>query len=229
MADAARRPSKGERTKQRIVAAALELFRKNGYEATTMRMVAEAADVSLGNAYYYFKSKDLLLQAFYREVHDAHVQKARPLLDGEKTLLKRLRAVMDSKLEVIEPYHRFSALMFRSAADPDSPLNPFHPAGDDIRREGEQLFAEALEGSSTKIPKSLQGELPNLLWTYSMGIVLYWIHDRSPRREKTRRLIERTTDLCATAIKLSSNPLLRPFQRKVLQLVKDLQFGGDQD
>ena len=63
--------SKGERTKQRIVAAALELFREHGYEATTMRMVAEHAEVSLGNAYYYFKSKDLLLQAFYREVHDA--------------------------------------------------------------------------------------------------------------------------------------------------------------
>ena len=39
--------TKGERTKQRIVAAALELFRKNGYEATTMRMVAEAAEALL--------------------------------------------------------------------------------------------------------------------------------------------------------------------------------------
>ena len=219
--------SKGERTKQRIVAVALELFREHGYEATTMRMVAEAAEVSLGNAYYYFKSKDLLLQAFYREVHDAHVAKARPLLKAERTLLRRLRVAMLSKLEVIEPYHRFSALMFRSAADPDSPLNPFHPAGEDIRLEGEALFAEVLSGSSTKIPSAMQKELPNLLWTYSMGIVLYWIHDNSTGRNKTRHLIERTVDLCATAIKLSSNPLLRPLQRKVLQLLKDLQFGGD--
>jgi len=217
--------SKGERTKQRIVASALDLFREHGYDATTMRMVAEAADVSLGNAYYYFKSKDLLLQAFYREVHDAHLAIAEPQLQHERTLIARLRTVMTSKLEVIEPYHRFSALMFRSAADPSSPLNPFHPAGDDIRIEGEALFAEVLSGSTTKVPKALAKELPNLLWTYSMGIVLYWIHDSSSGHQKTRHLIEHTVELIATAIKLWSNPLLRPFQRKVLQLIKDLQFG----
>jgi hypothetical protein len=114
--------------------------------------------------------------------------------------------------------------MFRSAADPKSPLNPFHPAGEDIRIEGEELFADVLSGSSTKVPAALAKELPNLLWTYSMGIVLYWIHDDSTKHEKTRRLAERSVDLIATAIKLSSNPLLRPFQRKVLQLLKDLQF-----
>lgn len=215
--------SKGERTKERIVQAALDLFREHGYEATTMRMVAEAADVSLGNAYYYFASKDLLLQAFYREVHEAHLAAARPLLDGQRTLVGRLRAALLAKLDVIEPYHRFSALMFRTAADPESPLNPFHPAGEDVRREGEQLFAEVLAGSRTKVPKVLAAELPSLLWTYSMGIVLYWIHDRTPNRERTRGLIESSAELIATAIKLSANPLLRPFQRKVLALVQDLQ------
>ena len=217
--------TKGERTKQRIVSSALELFRENGYEATTMRMVAEHAGVSLGNAYYYFKSKDLLLQAFYRDVHEAHVDRALPLLEKERSLLGRLRAVMWAKLDVIEPYHRFSALMFRSAADPDSPLNPFHEAGEPIRREGEHLFEEVLRNSSTKVPKALAKDLPNLLWTYSMGIVLYWIHDRSPARTATRRLVESSTELVASAIKLSSNPLLRPFQRKVLKLVAELRLG----
>lgn len=224
MADAETPPNKGERTKQRILASALELFREHGYDATTMRMVAEAAGVSLGNAYYYFASKDLLLQAFYREVHEAHVAAAAPALAGARTLHDRLLAVMLAKLEVIEPYHRFSALMFRSAADPESPLNPFHPAGADIAKEGEALFAQALAGSSTRLPKDLAAELPNLLWTYSMGVVLYWIHDRSPQRDKTRRLIERTVDLVTTAIKLAANPLLRPFRRKVLELVRDLRF-----
>jgi AcrR family transcriptional regulator len=217
-------PSKGERTKERIVAAALELFRAHGYEATTMRMVAEAAGVSLGNAYYYFENKDLLLAAFYREVHEAHVAEARPLLTKQRTLHGRLLAVLQAKLDVIEPYHRFSALMFRSAADPESPLNPFHPAGADIAREGEALFADALAGSSTKVPKDLAAELPGLLWTYSMGIVLYWIHDRSPGRKKTHALVERTVELVASSIKLASNPLLRPFRRKVLELVRDLRF-----
>ena len=225
-ADADREPSKGERTKQRIVACALELFRERGYEATTMRMVADAAGVALGNAYYYFASKDQLLQAFYHEVHVAHVAASAPVLARERTLRDRLLGVMLAKLEVIEPYHRFSALMFRSAADPESPLNPFHAASADIRREGEQLFAEVLRGSRTSAPKALAGELPNLMWTYSMGIVLYWIHDRSPGRARTRALIERSVNLVAASIKLAANPLLRPFQGKVLALVRELQAGG---
>jgi AcrR family transcriptional regulator len=221
-------PSKGERTKERIVAAALELFRERGYDATTMRMVADAAGVSLGNAYYYFASKDQLLQAFYREVHEAHVAAARPALAGQRTLRDRLLAVLRAKLDVIEPYHRFSALMFRTAADPASPLNPFHPAGADVAREGEQLFAEALAGSATRLPKDLAAELPGLLWTYSMGVVLYWIHDRSPGRARTRALVERTVDLIASAVKLAANPLLRPFQRRVLELLRDLRsFAPD--
>lgn len=215
--------SKADRTKERIVDKALELFREHGYEATTMRMVAEAAGVSLGNAYYYFASKDQLLAAFYREVHEAHVAAARPRLAKARTLHDRLLAVMTAKLEVIEPYHRFSALMFRSAADPESPLNPFHPAGDDIKEEGERLFAEALAGSNTTVPKELAAALPNLLWTYSMGIVLYWIHDRSPGREKTAHFVAHTVELIATAVKLAANPLLRPFQKKVLTLVRGLR------
>ena len=219
--------SKASKTKQKIVDAALQLFRDHGYEATTMRMVAEHAGVSLGNAYYYFKSKDLLLQAFYREVHDVFVANARPQLLRERKFQPRLHQTMLAWLDAIEPYHRFSALMFRSAADPKSPLNPFHPAGDDIRQAGVALFAEVVDGSTAKPPKAFASELPQLLWTYMMGTILYWIHDQSDDRARTRALIERTVELIATAVKLTGNPLLRPFQRKVLALVRDLQFGGE--
>lgn len=212
--------SKGERTKERIVAAALELFRRDGYEATTMRAVAEAAGVSLGNAYYYFASKDQLLAAFYHEVHEAHVALAAPVLAAEKTLRARLRGVLLAKLDAIAPYHHFSALMFRTAADPRSPLNPFHEASADIRREGEQLFAEVLRG--VKLPKDLAAELPALLWTYGMGVLLYWIHDDSPDVQRTRALIDHSSALVADAIALAANPLLRPLRKRTLAMLHAL-------
>lgn len=50
-----------KRTKEpAILAASNRLFLQNGYEATTMRQIAEAADVSLGLATYHFKSKRLI-------------------------------------------------------------------------------------------------------------------------------------------------------------------------
>jgi AcrR family transcriptional regulator len=219
-------PSKGEQTKARIVDAALELFREHGYEATTMRMIAEAAGVAVGNAYYYFASKDLLLQAFYEEVHEAHVAASAPLLKSSRGLQQRLLGVMLAKLEVIEPYHDFAARMFRSAADPKSPLNPFHAASAAIRREGEELFAAVLRGSSTKVPEDVAGRLPGLLWTYSMGMVLYWIHDDSPGRARTRKLVEHTVELVVACIRLASNPLLGALRRRVVAMLDDLAFGG---
>jgi len=56
------------RTRDAIVEAALELFRERGFEGTTMRAVAERAGVSVGNAYYYFSSKDELVQGFYDQL-----------------------------------------------------------------------------------------------------------------------------------------------------------------
>lgn len=216
--------TKSERTKERILQAALELFRQDGYEATTMRAVADAAGVSLGNAYYYFASKDQLLQAFYQEVHEAHVAAAMPVLQKKRGLRERLSGVMLAKLAVIEPYHHFSALMFRSAADPRSPLNPFHSVSEPVRREGEQLFAEVLRGSDRRISKDIAARLPTLLWTYSMSMVLYWIHDDSPGRQRTRRFIDHTVDVVVHCIRLASNPFLRPLRRRVLAMLDDLQL-----
>ena len=72
---------KGARTRTAIIDAALQLFRERGYEATTMRAVAAEADVSLGNAYYYFKSKEHLIQAFYDRTQLERAEAAAPLLE----------------------------------------------------------------------------------------------------------------------------------------------------
>ena len=43
-----------------------------GRSETTMRGVAERAGVSTGNAYYYFKGKEHLLQAYYHRMQEDH-------------------------------------------------------------------------------------------------------------------------------------------------------------
>lgn len=52
-------------TRQTILAGAVELFRKQGYSATTMQQVAELTGISKGNLTYHFPSK----QALFQEVH----------------------------------------------------------------------------------------------------------------------------------------------------------------
>jgi len=68
-------PEYKEQAKGRIVQAALEVFRKKGYYATTMDDVAERIGVSKGALYLYFKSKEDLyksiLNASFQDMTDS--------------------------------------------------------------------------------------------------------------------------------------------------------------
>ena len=56
-------PKKSERTRQRIIEAANRLFYHKGYSQTSFSDVVVAANVPRGNIYYYFKTKDEILEA----------------------------------------------------------------------------------------------------------------------------------------------------------------------
>src|SRR5713101_650453 len=116
---------KGEQTKALILNSALNLLRDRGYEQTTMRAIAEKAGVSLGNAYHYFGSKDHLIQAFYHRTHQDHLRVSLPALQKESSLKTGLLSVIRLKIDTLEPYHEFAGVLFQTAADPHSPLNPF--------------------------------------------------------------------------------------------------------
>ena len=44
--------------RERLVAAACLVLHEQGVERTTLADIAQAADVPVGNVYYYFKTKD---------------------------------------------------------------------------------------------------------------------------------------------------------------------------
>src|SRR5262245_35104471 len=215
--------SKGEQTRSLILETALKLFGERGYEETTMRAVAEKAGVAIGNTYYHFRSKEHLIQAYYERMHELHLESCVELLKKERTLKGRLLGVMRKILENLGPYHQFAGILFKTAADPQSPLNPFSPESEHTRRANIELFAEVVKGSKTKVPSDLESELPTLLWLYHMGIVLFWIHDNSIRQDKSRRLMERTAEIVVMLIQLASLPLMGPLRKSVLKTLADLR------
>lgn len=219
----AAKTQKGDLTKALILETALEIFRERGYEETTMRAIAEKAGLSLGNAYYYFHSKEYLIQAFYQRLHDEHLAAAVPALEKKDTLRARLLTVMRLRIDLMKPYHQFAGVLFKTAAHPESPLNPFSDESDPVRQQSMELFARVVEGTKARIPKDLKAELPYLLWVYQMGIVLFWIHDPSPNHRRTYRLIDHTVDLLDKLIHLASNPLMRPLRKQALRLVDEIR------
>jgi len=219
----ATKTAKGEQTKALILSTALEMLQERGYEQTTMRAIAEKAGLSLGNAYHYFGSKDHLIQAFYHRTHEDHLRASLPALEKESTLKARLLSVMRLKIDTLEPYHEFAGVLFQTAADPHSPLNPFAHASAPVRRDSIKLFEDLVAESKARIPSDLRAELPYLLWVYHMGIILFWIHDSSRKRARTYRLIDQTVDLLDKLISLASNPLMRTLRKRALKLVSELR------
>ena len=216
------RTPKSEATRTLIVETALRLFQENGYDKTTMRAIAKEAGVSVGNAYYYFSSKEQLVQGFYDRITQLHDEACAEVLTGEKDFAKRLRTVLMAWLEVAAPYHEFGRQFFVNAADPDSPLSPFSTESSPARDTQIALFRRVLEGSTAKVDPELRPELPELLWLYEMGVVLFWVHDRSPDCRRTRMLVDRTVPLLDRVIGLSRLRLLRPVTREIVQLIGDL-------
>src|SRR5262245_11180108 len=66
-----KRDSNKERTKEKILAAALALFRENGLDGTTTRQISKKAGIAEGTLFNYFKTKeDLALFFFQKETRD---------------------------------------------------------------------------------------------------------------------------------------------------------------
>ncbi|MCY0096824.1 TetR/AcrR family transcriptional regulator [Hoeflea ulvae] len=58
-----KKPTKSEVSQKRVLDAAAKIFRDNGYAGTTMRAIADEADLKAGSIYYHYKSKDELISA----------------------------------------------------------------------------------------------------------------------------------------------------------------------
>jgi len=60
--------SRGQKTRRKLLAAALELFKTQGYSETTARHISESAGVAIGSFYVYFQDK----KAVFSELMDSY-------------------------------------------------------------------------------------------------------------------------------------------------------------
>ncbi|TDD29442.1 TetR/AcrR family transcriptional regulator [Kribbella turkmenica] len=215
--------SRGEQTRELILSTALRLFREQGYGRTTMRAIATEAGVSVGNAYYYYSSKEHLMQAYYDHLQEQHRDAVAPILSTEKAFVPRLTGVLRTWLEVSAPYHEFAGTFFKTAAEPTSPLSPFSDESRPARDASVKIFRQVVDGSDLKLPADLEAELPELLWLMHMGIVLFWVHDKSADVRRTKALIDRSVPLVDRLLRLTRVPGVRGVANDVVGLIRSIK------
>ena len=161
--------SKSEMTSERLYTLSMELFLTKGFDETTMRDLAEAAELTPGAFYYHFPNKEALVQQFYQRSFETFEQAARAIFDKTEKFEERFIGVIEARLQTFEGARPMLIVLSRSAVDPRSPLSPFADGQKVIREATIGLMQEMIETSDLKCDKGLRPYLPSLFWDVSDG------------------------------------------------------------
>jgi AcrR family transcriptional regulator len=217
---AATKPTpKAAETSLRILDAALELFRDEGFDRATMRDIANKAGVATGAAYYYYDSKDAIVMDFYRRASAEMQPQIEAVLKADG-LEARLRELIRIKLVHFAPNRSVLRALLRNGADPQYPLSPFSPETREIRDTDMAWFRRILIDCGTRIPRDLEPHLPRVLWLFQMGVIFFWVIDDSPGQARTAQLLDVATKSVAGLVRLSGLPLMSPVRKTALELVE---------
>jgi AcrR family transcriptional regulator len=198
-----KREKNKKRTKERILEAALQLFREKGLEATTTKEVSKLAGIAEGTLFNYFKTKeDLALYFFQKETEnlidwfhaDTRLQRV--------PLPEQLFAIIHRQLEYIEPYEDFIGAVFCRSLQPSSSLSPLSFESQELRLKYLRFIREILVKAEHK------GEIPRVgdLGAYAvglfyLGIVAHWLQDVSRGKQKTLALLDRALNFGSQMLK----------------------------
>ncbi len=211
---------KAQLTRSHILSTALRVFRERGLEAATMRELAAAAEVSLGSAYYYFPSKEAIIQAYYDDVQAEHARRlAASLSEKGLDLRDRLRAAFHSKLDILQGDRNLLSALFRYTGEPHHPLSVLGDGTRKNRQQSMSVFLTAL--GDERLPDDIHSILPAALWALHMGILLYFIYDDSPDQQRTRRLVDGVLTLMVRLLALVKLSVLKPVRGSILTILRD--------
>lgn len=215
--------TKGARTRERIRRHALASFLERGYDDTTLRLIATEAGVSLGSAYYYFPTKNHLVQELYLEVTERFREAATHDLAGRTSLTDRLGAAYRAGLASLAPYHAFAPGFLSAAVSPRSPINPLGHDSEPAYQQTLAVFRDVVAGAEHSLPDDLAEALPDAFLLAYLLLALFWVYDTSPGRERTDRLVGRGLVLLGLALPMLRLPFLRAPLRELLRLIAEVR------
>jgi AcrR family transcriptional regulator len=215
---------KAEVTERKILDAALEMFRTQGFEQTTMRDIAAEAGVATGAAYYYYPSKDAIVLGFYqRSCAEMQPQIEEMLATEAGGLEDRLKTLINVKLKYFAPYRSVLRALLKNGADPAHPLSPFALNNKPIRDIDVAWFQKILINCGIRVPKDLEPHMPEVLWMFQMGVIYFWISDESRGQQRTTRLLILGAKIIATLLKIAGLPLTRSVRKVAIELIETVK------
>src|SRR5262245_46131026 len=180
-----------EETRQRIVVAAVQLFRQQGFAAATTRDIARQARIAAGTLFNYFPSKEAIVVALVADAVAAADDDFPPTRRAGASLEEDLFLYVATGLRRLKRHRAYLAVAIQAALSPLIFADRF----DDVEsfrelhlRRVQELAAE--HGHSEISPVAMQ-----LYWTLYLGILSYWTSDRSPKQEDSLVLVDQSLSM----------------------------------
>ncbi len=185
-------------TRQRILDRARRLLNKKGYDATTTRDLARAADIAIGTLFNYFRTKEDLAMTLLADAADEARTEFRNELRPDASLDEALFAHVAVELRHLRPYRAFVGDTL------DAALSPFSAGGTCEAAErfrlhhletARELLAAATAPQVEPAPLAM-----HLYWSLYLGVLSYWASDPSPNQEDTLVLLDQSLRLFVASL-----------------------------
>ena len=178
-------------TRERIEAAALELFRTRGFEATTTRDIAKAADIAVGTLFNYFTAKEAIVIAMAEE----GLAKAQTTIQKQpvaETLEENLFALVAAELRQLKPLRKFIGPVLETALSPLATSAVNGEAGLRVAHLESVARIARTHGVAEVSSVALQ-----VYWSLYTGVLAFWAADKSPKQEDTLALLDNSLHMFA--------------------------------
>lgn len=184
-----------ERTRRDLLEAARELFRDQGFQATTTRALAARAGIGTGTLFNYFAGKELLGAAVLAEALEAAEEEHdRTRREGEP-LEETLFAFVSLQLRHLRPYRAWArdVLALTAQAARGGGASELDLRARHLERVERWMVAA---GGERDVALDL-----HLYWTLVLGVLDFWSRDETPNQEATLALLDRSMGLFARGLR----------------------------
>ena len=179
-------------TRQRILQAATSLFKSEGWQKTTTRGIAIAAEIATGTLFNYFPTKEAIAAALIAEALKRASEEFPARQTGENLLEADLFTFIWSGLRNLREFRKFLAPACETIFSPLARPSPGSP-GDAIRVDHLQMVDEIVTNHGFPGPRSAVAV--QLYWTLYLGVLAFWAADDSPGQEDTLALLDQSLRL----------------------------------
>lgn len=87
-------------TEENILVVAKKVFVKNGYDGTSMQMIADAAGINKSLLHYYYRSKEKLFRKIFSEAFIQFIPRIGEIFKSEMKLEEKIHAFAENYIEV---------------------------------------------------------------------------------------------------------------------------------